>query len=28
LIPFLDPTIYEMEFYNATGNGLPAISLN
>lgn len=28
LIPFLDPTIYELEFYNATGNGLPAISLN
>jgi muconolactone delta-isomerase len=28
LIHFMEPTIYELEFYNATGNGLPAISLN
>ncbi|MCB0819785.1 MAG: hypothetical protein KDC13_04110 [Bacteroidetes bacterium] len=28
LIQFMEPTIYELEFYNATGNGLPAISLN
>lgn len=28
LIHFMEPVIYELEFYNATGNGLPAISLN
>lgn len=28
LIHLMDPVIYELEFYNATGNGLPAISLN
>jgi muconolactone delta-isomerase len=28
LIEFMEPTIYELAFYNATGNGLPAISLN
>jgi hypothetical protein len=24
----MEPKIYELEFYNATGDGLPAISLN
>ena len=28
LIDFMEPKIYELEFYNATGDGLPAISLN
>jgi muconolactone delta-isomerase len=28
LIHYMEPTVYELEFYNATGNGLPAISLN
>jgi hypothetical protein len=28
LIGFMEATIFELEFYNATGNGLPAISLN
>lgn len=28
LSPFMEATVYQLEFYNATGNGLPAISLN
>jgi hypothetical protein len=28
LINFMSATVYQLEFYNATGNGLPAISLN
>jgi hypothetical protein len=28
LINFMSATVYELAFYNATGNGLPAISLN
>jgi muconolactone delta-isomerase len=28
LIDFMEATVFELEFYNATGNGLPAISLN
>ena len=28
LYDFMSTTIYELAFYNATGNGLPAISMN
>lgn len=28
LINYMQATVYELEFYNATGSGLPAISLN
>ncbi len=28
LYDFMSATIYELAFYNATGNGLPAISMN
>lgn len=28
LIQYMEPTVYELAFYNAAGNGLPAISLN
>ncbi len=28
LIHFMEPTVYELAFFNSAGNGLPAISLN
>ena len=28
LIQFMEPTVYELAFFNSAGNGLPAISLN
>jgi muconolactone delta-isomerase len=28
LIQYMDPTVYELAFFNSAGNGLPAISLN